>query len=296
LGCERVTDGGIWYDGRRMSHCLVMVVAVREGFALGGIEAMPRRRRDEEMTTPAQVCLRCGAPYEDGATVCFSCGAPIGEIKTPTQPVAVPRLPKRLEPLPDEAAGRPAAAAVSQPIPPPPLPRRARWWPVVLLALVLALAAGGGVAYVVRALTASPPVASSQVYRDSAHRFHFTRPALWTLTPRSTGVLLTDSDGINSMTLTITTPSPGEDAKAAADAQATSQKLTVAPPQQFAGATWEVRNGVHTDSDGVTRQTTLYVTMHDGDLYTIACVSPLASYNATNNLVYQPLLASFAFG
>jgi len=60
---------------------------------------MPRRRRDEEKTTPAQVCLRCGAPYEDDATVCFTCGAPIGEIKTPTQPVAVPRLPKHSEPL-----------------------------------------------------------------------------------------------------------------------------------------------------------------------------------------------------
>ena len=257
---------------------------------------MPRRRRDEEKTTPAQVCLRCGAPYEDDATVCFTCGAPIGEIKTPTQPVAVPRLPKHSEPLSEDGAENPTAAAHSQPIPPPPLPHKPRWWPIVLLALVLALAAGGGVAYLVRALTASPPVASSQVYRDPDHRFHFTRPALWTLTPRSDGVLLTDGDGVNSMTLTIGAPLPGEDAKAAADALAKSQNLAAAPPQQFAGATWEVRSGSHTDADGVTRQTTLYVTLHDGEVYSVACMSPLASYSATNNLVYQPLLASFAFG
>jgi len=257
---------------------------------------MARRRRDEEKTTPAQVCLRCGAPYEDDATVCFTCGAPIGEIKTPTQPVAVPRLPRHSEPLPEDVADNPTAAAHSQPIPPPPLPHKPRWWPIVLLALVLALAAGGGVAYLVRALTASPPVASSQVYRDPDHRFHFTRPALWTLTPRSDGVLLTDGDGVNSMTLTIGAPLPGEDAKAAADALAKSQNLAAAPPQQFAGATWEVRSGSHTDADGVTRQTTLYVTLHDGEVYSVACMSPLASYSATNNLVYQPLLASFAFG
>jgi hypothetical protein len=90
-------------------------------------------------------------------------------------------------------------------------------------------------------------------------------------------------------------PTPGQNAKAAADAQAKSQKLLVAPTQQFAGTSWEARSGVHTDADGVTRQTVLYVTLHDGTLYTIECVSPLASYATTNNLVYQPLLASLTF-
>lgn len=263
---------------------------------------MSRRGREEEQTTPAQVCLRCGTPYEDDATVCFTCGAPIGETKTPTQPVAVPRVPKREAPTADEpeSAATPlaiqAASAVSQPIPPPPLSRRPRWWSIVLVALVVALAAGGGAAYLLRAVTAAPPVASSQVYRDPAHRFHLTRPALWNLTPRSDGALLTDSGGINSMTLVISTPPSGEDAKAAADAQAKSLTLTSAPSQQYAGTVWEVRSGAHTDTDGVTRQTVLYVTVHGGQLYAITCVSPLASYNATNNLVYQPLLASFAFG
>lgn len=253
---------------------------------------MARRGREEKQTPPAQVCLRCGAPYDDDATVCFTCGAPIGEIRTPTQPVAVPRLPKRETPLPRDQA---SIATISQPVAPPPFPRKQRWWPIVLLALVIALAAGGGVAYLVRALTAAPPVARSQVYHDPSHHYHFTWPALWTLTAHSDGVLLTDSDGINSMTLTTATPLAGQDAKAAADAQAKNQKLAAAPSQQFAGATWEVRSGVHTDTDGVTRQTALYVTLHDGMLYSIECVSPLASYATTNNLVYQPLLASFTF-
>ncbi|MGE5335516.1 MAG: hypothetical protein ACM3N4_12505, partial [Nitrososphaerota archaeon] len=111
---------------------------------------MARRQREEEQqATPAQVCLRCGTPYEDDATVCFTCGAPIGEVKSPTQPVAVPRLPKRETP---PEAGQPSAAAISQPIPPPPLPRKPRWWPIVLVALIAALAVGGGVAYLVRAV------------------------------------------------------------------------------------------------------------------------------------------------
>lgn len=256
-----------------------------------------RRREQEQQATPAQVCLRCGTPYDDDATVCFTCGAPIGEVKSPTQPVAVPRLPKR-ESAPEASQQTPTslpASHMSQPAPPPPLPRRPRWWPIVLLAVIAALAVGGGAAYLVRALTASPPVAHSQVYSDPDHRFHFTRPTLWNVTPRSDGVLLTDSDGINSMTLTISPATPGQDATAAADAAAKGEKLSATSPQQIAGATWEVRGGSHTDADGATRQTTLYVTIHDGDLYTIACVSPLASYSATNNLVYQPLLASFAF-
>ena len=255
---------------------------------------MARRRDQEQQATPAQVCLRCGTPYDDDATVCFTCGAPIGEVKSPTQPVAVPRLPKR-EPTPAASQQPATSATASQPAPPPPLPRRPRWWPIVLLAVIAALAVGGGAAYLVRALTASPPVAHSQVYSDPDHRFHFTRPTLWNVTPRSDGVLLTDSDGINSMTLTISPATPGQDATAAADAAAKGEKLSATSPQQIAGATWEVRGGSHTDADGATRQTTLYVTIHDGDLYTIACVSPLASYSATNNLVYQPLLASFAF-
>lgn len=38
-------------------------------------------------------CLRCGAPYDEGATVCFTCGASIGELETPTQPVRAPKRP-----------------------------------------------------------------------------------------------------------------------------------------------------------------------------------------------------------
>ena len=256
---------------------------------------MARRRREQEQTTPAQVCLRCGAPYEDDATVCFTCGAPIGEVKSPTQPVAVPRLLRREQSAEGGQRAAEIEPAASPPVTPPPLPRRPRWWPIVLVALVAALAVGGGAAYLVRALTASPPVAHSQVYRDPDHRFHLTRPTLWNLTPRGDGVLLTDGDGINSLTLTISAPEPGQDTIAAANVAAQGEKLSAMPSQQFAGAIWEVRGGAHTDPDGATRQTVLYVTLHDGDLYTIACVSPLASYNSTNNLVYQPLLASFAF-
>jgi hypothetical protein len=257
---------------------------------------MSRRRREEQEVTSELVCLRCGTPYDEDATVCFTCGAPIGEIKSPTQPVAVPRLPKR-EPPPEAVVDR--AAVLSAPtapsVPPPPLARKPRWWPIILLAVIVALAVGSGVAYVVRGLTASPPVASSQVYRDPQQRYHFTRPTLWTLTPHADGVLLTDSDGINSMTLTLSAAQPDQTAKAAADALAKAQKLTAGPQQQFAGTLWEVRSGVHTDADGATRQTVVYLTFHGGTVYTITCVSPLASYNSTNNLVYQPLLASFAF-
>jgi len=310
-----------------------------------------------------QTCLRCGAPYEEGATVCFVCGAPIGEIETPTQPVRAPkRAPETIElPAITPARGAPsgapsgkgargAAGAVSgaararqapgaraqtsgaskialasrpgaaRPhargkLPPPPPPTRVRWPFYLVLSVVLALFLGAG-AVELRALLASPPVPKTQTYHDPQHRFHFTRPGLWQVTALPDGALLTDSAGVDSAQINVSplAPTPGGGATPGASATpsptpapevsvantlATQLGLgarSVEPPQTFAGTVWQQREGQVTGSDNVIREIDLLVTIYNDQVYAITLSSPITSFTSTNNLVYQPLLASFRFG
>src|SRR5579862_3911194 len=180
-----------------------------------------------------QVCLRCGTPYEDGATVCFTCGAPIGEIETPTQPV---RAPKRAAPETVElpavspasgsargahdqraptSAGRQVAIA-SRPggVAPMPMgrlsgrgayapPRRRTRWPLIVLVGAVVLLFVGAAVIEVRALLAGPPIPKAEVYHDPLRRFSFTRPTLWTVTAQPDGALVTDSSGTDSAQITV---------------------------------------------------------------------------------------------
>lgn len=262
------------------------------------------------MSSELETCLRCGAPYEPAQTVCFKCGAPIGETRSSTQPVPAVNVPRA------EASGQPAAAsapvgaaaATATPaVPaaatgaaparqtPRPARTRRRGGLIVLLVCVLVLAAGGGAAYIVRALTATPPVASASVYRDPQHRFSFQRPALWQVTSSADGVTMTDSSGASTAQVTVAAPLADETAQSHARTLAAQLGLTSAPPQRIAGQQWEQLTGQVTGTDGAVRQMAVYVTLHDGDLYTIRLSSPVASYDSTNNLVFTPLLASFAF-
>ena len=277
-----------------------------------------------------QTCLRCGAPYEDGATVCFTCGAPIGEIETPTQPVRTPKFAQRAAPetqeLPAITTATPAIGVASKPAPTDssgrvsmkvggggatspgqtPTTRRRAWrrWPVIALVALVALAFLGGGAIELRALLASPPVPKSQIYSDPQHRFHFFRPTLWRVTTQPNGALATDSDGIDSAQISVSpipAPTPPQktppDAAQLADALATQLGgLQAAPTQTFAGASWEQRAGKVTGTDGAVREDVVLVTIHADQVYAITLSSPTSSYDTTNNLVYQPLLASFQFG
>ncbi len=255
----------------------------------------------------AQTCLRCGAPVDPDDTVCFNCGAPIGESKTPTQPVNVPRATGRAAPSqPSAPSGLPAPASsvAALPLPTRPLPavsatpaaRTGNRWVLLLLGAVLLalLAAGAGLA--LRATLAAPPVGKTALYRDPAHRFSFERPALWTVTTEPGGVLLTDSDGTSAVTISVSAPSGDETAADAASALATATPgLASGQGQQIGGQGWVQLSGQMTGSDGAVRQVAIYVTVRNGSLYTITCSCPVASFDATNNLVFQPLLASFVF-
>ncbi len=248
----------------------------------------------------SQTCLRCGALCDEDATVCYTCGAPLGEVKSPTQPVPIPKLPKHLqdvEPAPQStppmATG--AIATLKKPKPETAGVEHKRRWPVFVLLAMLVLALLGGGGYLLRAVLAAPPVANTVVYRDPQQRFHFTRPNLWTLTPASNSVFLSDGGGTSSLNLTIAVPQKGEDAVKHADTLATAKGLNNAAPQTYAGETWEQRTGIVTGVDGVVRQELLLVTLHDGQLYTIECAAPISSFDSTNNLVFQPLLTSFTF-
>lgn len=243
----------------------------------------------------AEECLRCGTPYQPGQTVCFTCGAPIGETRTSTHPVPAVRIPRAEEPEHAEASAV-ATGIAEPPADRLPAPRASRKLPLlpVIIAVALALVFGGA-AYALWTLTASPPVPKSVTYRDPQHRFQFERPALWTATTGSNGVHLTDSGGTNTADITLSAATSGDTAAQAADTLAKQLGLAQSSVKQFAGVDWEERDGQVTGSDGAVRQVDIYVTIHNGEVYTIAFSSPLASYTSINNLVFQPLLSSFSF-
>lgn len=183
--------------------------------------------------------------------------------------------------------------------------RGRRAWLIVVVAAALALAAAGGALYARRGGNTAPPVAQQTMYSDPAGRFHFLRPALWSATPNATGVALTDSDGTSSVTVALVAPggagipagiSAAAYANQLAQQQGGATPLGMLPARQVAGVTWEQREGRVTGADGAVRETLLLVTLHAGDLYVITCTSPVASFGATQNLVFDPLLSSFTFG
>lgn len=262
-------------------------------------DGAPSGQRQGEGTEMAmETCLRCGAEYAEGAVVCFTCGAPIGEISTPTQPVAAVRAipPKPLvaaieQTAPAQPAPKPSRAPLS---PAARRKRRALILRVSLLIVTFALAATG-VTLGVRALLASAPISQRTAYQDPAHRFRFTRPTLWNVSTSPTGVLLSDSGGTSTLHVTVRTPLPKQTATDAADTLAKDLTLATALDKVIGGSLWEQRTGKQTGSDGAVRQLTVYVTIHAGQLYVIETTSPIATAATIDNLVYEPLFASFQF-
>ncbi|HZC79306.1 MAG TPA: hypothetical protein VE258_16245 [Ktedonobacterales bacterium] len=249
-------------------------------------------------------CLRCGAPHEPDATICLSCGAPIGETQSPTQPVRAIKVPR-----PEVAAetstpasaseatanaASPASVAVAASA--APATRGKHQWPIVLLICVFVLALLAGAAYAVRTLTAAPPVARQTIYHDPQHRFSFQRPALWIVSPNPDGgVTVSDTAGSSTVKIAVLAAAAATSAKAYADQRAEQLGIGADSPRAVAGEQWEQRSGTVTGSDGAERQYVLLVTVHGGQLYSIECASPVASFDGTNTLVFQPLLASFTF-
>ncbi len=270
-------------------------------------------------------CLRCGAPYDEGATVCFTCGASIGELETPTQPVRAPRRPappaaptaaptaKEAPQGQDARVATVAPRATEAPAPGParpltvgssyraqapvaPLrPAHGPRWPAVVALLVIVAALGVGGFFVARGLLAPKPVPTTTVYHDAQGRFSFAKPALWTVTPRANGALVADSTGANTITFTVATAQAGQSARAIADTLAAPLGLVNMPTVVIAGDQWEERTGQIIGQDGATRFVTLYVDIHASTLYTIQTSSPTDVSSSMNTLVYQPLLSSFSF-
>jgi hypothetical protein len=177
---------------------------------------------------------------------------------------------------------------------PPRAPRRVRW-PVLVVALVVVAALITGGVIEARALLATPPIPKTTTYHDPQRRFSFAEPALWTVTPQADGALLADSTGASTLTITVAPAQATQTASVVADTLATQQGLQSAPAATIAGDQWEQRTGSVTGADGATRSVTLYVDLHGSSLYTIETSSPTSVSSSINTLVYQPLLASFAF-
>ncbi len=266
-------------------------------------------------------CEQCGAPYLEGGTICYVCGAPLGEDERPTHPVRVPvHLRARVtQVLPAIRASPPApprsaaswegeAAGPADLLPlagpsagtvadrrrfAPGQSLRARPVQLALLALSLAAFLAGIVILYYRLIP--PAVPTQAVYRDPSHRFHFTRPALWQATPTIDGVRLADSTGTSTVLITVSPPVAGDDVAPYADSLAESLGIEPAAPVVAAGVTWETSVGLVTDAGGATHTIAAYVTLQRGLLYIVECSSPAGSFDATNTLVFQPLLRSFAF-
>lgn len=275
------------------------------------------------------VCYHCGAPIgeAEGDT------APVKVIRTnrqqaaqtpadgsPAEGVVAPgdaplapqgegpgvRTPPEVDPARITVGSAAAVRATAEaPTPRPRGHRGRRVWLMVALAVALVLAAVGGALYARHGSPSAPPVARQATYTDPAGRFHFVRPALWSATPTADGVSLTDSGGTSSVTVAVAMPGTGgipagTSAAAYADQLAGQQggaaPLGTLPARQIGGTTWQQREGQVTGPDGAVRETLLLVTLHGGALYAITCTSPVASFGATQNLVFEPLLGSFAFG
>lgn len=255
------------------------------------------------------VCLRCGAPYDEGATVCFTCGASIGELETPTQPVRAPKRPAQpatavvANPAAPASIANEAPAPTSRPLtvggahyraPVAPVPRPIRW-PLIIgaLAAIVVLGVGGFIA--VRAMLATRAITTVTTYHDPQRRFSFAQPSLWKVTPNAAGALLSDSSGANTVTISVNAAPTGKAAGILADALAAQQGLHSAPDATIGGDQWQQRTGSITGQDGATRIVTLYLDVHGGELYTIETSSPSSVSDSMTALVYQPLLASFSF-
>jgi hypothetical protein len=286
-----MAGGSTWQGG---SRCVEPPVY----FALAGAG----KRYRVEQGVP---CERCGALCEPDATVCFTCGAPIGELEQPTQPVRVPthlRAPRNVPLAPGETAVEAERAPI---VASAPLiatrPRRPRLRQIVHrveLALIVVLIAAMGTGLTVLHYRLIPSAVPAQtLYRDPAHRFHFVQPALWQALPNADGVALGDSSGTSEVQIAVVFPrSASESAAHYATQMGARLGLSAGVPVDAAGTTWQEQAGQVVATDNVTREIVLLVTLHTGELYIIQYSSPVASFTSANDLTFQPLLRSFAFG
>jgi hypothetical protein len=109
-------------------------------------------------------------------------------------------------------------------------------------------------------------------------------------------VTLTDATGISSVRVTVTLAHGQETAAQAADLVGASDGVSHATTVHVGGVAWEERDGAVPLADGTTRYADVFVTEHDSSFYIVECSTLEATYPTTNQLIFQPLLRSFAFG
>jgi hypothetical protein len=139
-------------------------------------------------------------------------------------------------------------------------------------------------------------VPAQTTYRDPQGRFSFAQPALWQAAPSTDSVTLTDATGISIARITVTLAHGQETAADAADLVGASDGVSRRSTVRIHGVTWEERVGLVPLADGTTRYAAVYVTEHDSSFYIVECSTLSATYPSTNQLIFQPLLRSFAFG
>jgi hypothetical protein len=139
-------------------------------------------------------------------------------------------------------------------------------------------------------------VPAETIYRDPQGRFSFVQPALWHTAPATDSVTVMDATGISSVRVTVTLAHGQETAAQAADLVGASDGAISAAIVHIGGVAWEEREGTVPLADGTTRYVDVFVTEHDSSFYIVECSTLAATYPTTNQLIFQPLLRSFAFG
>jgi hypothetical protein len=249
-------------------------------------------------------CERCGAPYLAGVGICYSCGAAIGEPELPTAPVQLPvHLRSRVAtvPLPPATATAVAATSASD----HPVARAVGpWWkrldtrvrPLSAVLLAASLVVVVAELLVLNQRLIPPQVPLSNVYHDPAHRFHFVQPALWQATLAADGVTLDDATGVSRVLITVSPADVGETAATRAAALREEFGLSAGPELVAGGVTWAEDIGTVESSDGGQSVMLVLVTQHGASIYVVECSSPEANFAANSQLVFLPLVRSFAFG
>lgn len=249
-------------------------------------------------------CEQCGAPYLDGVTICYSCGAPIGTSEMPTAPVQLPvHLRARVVTVPLPPATAPASPSEFAHASTEYATSAAPWWKrldtrvrplsAVLLAATLVLLVAELLILNQRLIPAQVPLRN--LYRDPAHHFHFVQPALWQAIPTASGVALGDATGVTRVLITVAPAQQGATATSLAEGIRETYKLRAGPTVEAGGVTWSEDIGTVAAADGSQSEMLVLVTQHGSSLYVIECSSPVASFDANTQLIFLPLVRSFAF-
>jgi hypothetical protein len=232
----------------------------------------------------------------------------------PTQANSVPVLPT-VPPTPVLYNGPTSSSLVQQSVPveplkpaplrplslvpriPPPTVRRGPG-PLVLLGVIVLTLIIASIAWVTIAQPFNVPSVTQplQSYRDTHLGIALSYPSDWILTHNASSVLFSDSSQTAQAAITVlsTSNAPSGNVAAYLQKQATKLGMTGAKTVttvSFAGATWQQMQG-GVQKSGVNDTETLFATIHNNQLFTLAQTAPQSVYADEERVIFSKMRAS----